>query len=141
MMASRDALAGAAVVDLFAGTGAMGIEALSRGAATATFVDSDGGAIEAIRANLGLTGLAGRAEVVRADVLRWLERGHAFDLAFVDPPYGFERWDRLLQLLDVELAVLESDRRVEVGAPWEAVVERRYGGTVVTLVNRQKGHA
>ncbi|HEX2063612.1 MAG TPA: 16S rRNA (guanine(966)-N(2))-methyltransferase RsmD [Acidimicrobiales bacterium] len=139
MLASRDAVDGATVLDLFAGTGAMGIEALSRGASAATFVESDGAAVEAIRANLALTGLGGGARVVRADALLWLEGGGAFDLAFVDPPYGFDGWDRLLRHLDAGRAVLESDRPVHVADPWEAVQDRRYGGTVVTLVHRKKG--
>ncbi len=139
MLTSRDAVAGATVLDLFAGTGAMGIEALSRGASAATFVESDGGAVRAIEANLALTGLADGARVVRADALRWLEGAGAFDLAFVDPPYDFEGWDRLLRRLEADVAVLESGRPLHLGEPWEAVQERRYGGTLVTLVHRKKG--
>lgn len=139
MLASRDAVDGATVLDLFAGTGAMGIEALSRGASDATFVESDAGAVEAIRANLALTGLGGSARVVRADALRWLEGSGAFDLAFVDPPYGFDGWGRLLEHLGAGLGVLESEGHLDLPEPWEAVQERRYGGTVVTLVHRKKG--
>src|SRR5438093_104252 len=68
-LASLDVIEGATVADLFAGSGAMGVEALSRGAASATFVDSSAAAVAAIRANLADTGLAGTATVVRADVL------------------------------------------------------------------------
>ena len=77
------------VADLFAGTGALGIEALSRGAATALFVDSGARAVRAIRENLARTGLEGSARVVRGDAGRALgrERG-PFDLVFLDPPYG-----------------------------------------------------
>lgn len=84
-------LRGKPFLDLFAGTGGAGIEALSRGAASATFVDSDGVAIEAIGRNLAATHLAGpAAEVVRSDGLTWLDRrprGEAFRALFVDPPY------------------------------------------------------
>jgi 16S rRNA (guanine966-N2)-methyltransferase len=87
-------LRGAIVLDLFAGSGAAGIEALSRGAAHATFVDRDARAIAVIHANLARTALAAgaRASVVRGDALSWLrDRGRAsgppFDLAVVDPPY------------------------------------------------------
>jgi 16S rRNA (guanine966-N2)-methyltransferase len=76
------------VVDLFAGTGALGIEALSRGAATALFVDSGARAVRAIRENLARTGLEGSASVVRADAGRALGREKGpFDLVFLDPPY------------------------------------------------------
>jgi 16S rRNA (guanine966-N2)-methyltransferase len=81
---------GAAFLDLFAGSGAAGLEALSRGAMHATFVERDVRAIQTIHANLERTGFAnvGRATIVRADVLAWLaDREDVFDLALVDPPY------------------------------------------------------
>jgi 16S rRNA (guanine966-N2)-methyltransferase len=80
-------VAGAKVLDLFSGSGAFGIEALSRGAATATFVDNHPKAIAAIKANLEKTRL--EATVVRSDVFRFLERTEQiFDLIFADPPYS-----------------------------------------------------
>ncbi len=79
---------GARVLDLFAGTGAVGIEALSRGAATALFVESSAGAIRTIRENLRRTGLEDRGEIRRAQVMRVLGAGEgAFDVVFLDPPY------------------------------------------------------
>lgn len=137
---SAGLVAGATVVDLFAGSGAMGIEALSRGARHATFVESAPAALAAIRANLAATGLAERAEVVRADVLRWLAGPPPpgpFDLAFVDPPYAFDRWDVLLARLPATVAVLESAAPVVVGEGWQVLRERRYGGTVVQTVSRK----
>jgi 16S rRNA (guanine966-N2)-methyltransferase len=87
-------LPGAIVLDLFAGSGAAGIEALSRGAAHATFVDRDARAVAAIKGNLARTALAtdDRAAVVRGDVLAWLRdparaSGRPADLAIIDPPY------------------------------------------------------
>jgi 16S rRNA (guanine966-N2)-methyltransferase len=83
-------LRGAAFLDLFAGSGAAGIEALSRGAAHATFVERDARAIGVIHANLERTGLAnvGRATIVRADAVAWLrDRSEVFDVVLVDPPY------------------------------------------------------
>jgi 16S rRNA (guanine966-N2)-methyltransferase len=78
----------ARVLDLFAGTGAMGIEALSRGAQTALFLDSSPQAVRAIAQNLQRTGLAERATVRRQDVLRALRQGvGSFDLVMLDPPY------------------------------------------------------
>jgi 16S rRNA (guanine966-N2)-methyltransferase len=82
-------LEGAEVLDLYAGTGALGIEALSRGAARATFVDSSHRAIQTIRTNLELTAFAAVAEVHRRDVLRFLQEGDdPFSLVFADPPYS-----------------------------------------------------
>ncbi len=86
------ALPGARVLDLYAGSGALGFEALSRGAARATFVDQLPASIRAVRANARALGVEPQAEVIRMDALRYLERleGLAFDVAFADPPYGHE---------------------------------------------------
>jgi 16S rRNA (guanine966-N2)-methyltransferase len=83
-------VSGARVLDLFAGTGALGIEALSRGASEAVFVENSREACSVIHANLSSTGLSGRGVVRRADAARWLARraGEPFDLAFLDPPYS-----------------------------------------------------
>ena len=135
MLASRDALEGAKVADLFAGTGALGIEALSRGASSATFVDHDRTAVRTVRANLAATGFADRATVVHGDVLRWLEEGRGVDLAFADPPYAFDAWGLLAARLRAALAVFESDREIDLGEGWDALLVRRYGGTVVTIAH------
>ena len=88
------------VLDLFAGTGGLGIEALSRGAASAVFIDSNSQSIEVIRRNLESTRLAERAEVYRNDArraLKLLERaGKPFDIIFLDPPYALKDCDALL---------------------------------------------
>ena len=125
---------GAAVLDLFAGTGAMGIEALSRGAGRATFVDSDRSALDAIRRNLDATKLAAAATVVRADGARFAAHDAVgFDLAVIDPPYAFDGWHDLLTALPVPVAVIESDREIDPGAGWAVMRSRRYGSTVVTI--------
>ncbi len=132
---SLSALQGAAVADLFAGTGALGIEALSRGAASATFVDADATAVRTIKANLAATGL--RGTVVQGDVLRFVEDGGVtFDVAFVDPPYAFTAWPELLDRLPATLVALESGSELDLGPRWETLRSRRYGGTVVTLARR-----
>jgi 16S rRNA (guanine966-N2)-methyltransferase len=77
----------AACADLYAGTGAIGIEALSRGAARCVFVDSSSAAVRTIRDNLDRTGLSDRGRVIRGDVARALPRDEPFDLVFLDPPY------------------------------------------------------
>jgi 16S rRNA (guanine966-N2)-methyltransferase len=86
-----EAVPGAAVLDLFAGTGALGIEALSRGAASATFVERNPAAVQTLRANLERTKLADLGSVVKGDVSRFVRgnsnQGGIFDLSFLDPPY------------------------------------------------------
>ena len=134
---SMGAVEEATVVDLYAGSGAMGIEALSRGAASATFVDDDAKAVAAVKANLAATGLEGT--VVRDDVLRWLQRVPTrFDLALLDPPYALddEGWAAVLGALDAEVAVLESGREVALPEPWRVLRSKRYGGTVVVIAGR-----
>jgi 16S rRNA (guanine966-N2)-methyltransferase len=128
----------ATVLDLFAGSGAMGIEALSRGAARATFVDSDLEARRAIEANLAVCGLTAAAEVVATPVDRFLAgaQQRRWDLAVLDPPYDFDGWPELLLDLPAETAVLESNRAVEPPFGWEVVRSKRYGRTHVVIATR-----
>ena len=135
-----DRVQGARVLDLFAGSGALGVEALSRGAASATFVDSAPAAIRALRANL--EALGAEAEVVRADALRWLRSAPAaarqYDLVFLDPPY--RRAGELGAPLSAALApvlaagalvVAEADRRAPLELSIPMTDERRYGDTLI----------
>ena len=115
----------------------MGVEALSRGATSATFVDHDPGALEAVRANLTAVGLSATSTtVLRAELPGWLERSGHFDLAFCDPPYSFGEWRSLLGWLQADVAILESADEIDVPAPWEVKRSRRYGGTLVTVVRQ-----
>jgi len=143
MVGSLVELRGATVADLFAGSGAMGIEALSRGARAVVFIDRAASALRTVRSNLAAAGLApAPATIVRADVLAWLSREAAqtvrppqrFDLALCDPPYAFVAWGELLGRLDASVAVLESNRPLEVPERWKVVRCKRYGGTLVTVV-------
>ena len=88
---------GARVLDLFAGTGQLGIEALSRGAASAVFVDQSQEAVKLIRENLDHTGLADRARITRGDSLQFLRSGEKFDIVFLDPPYGVGLLEKALE--------------------------------------------
>lgn len=135
---------GADVLDLFAGSGALGIEALSRGAATVTFVDRQERGLAILRQNLDALELKDRARVVRADVVRWLEASsdevtHA-SLVFLDPPYDDVVLERALKALDSVLiqatVVAEHSRRQVVPALARLQVDRqrRYGDTMVTVM-------
>lgn len=138
-------LHGAVVLDLFAGTGALGIEALSRGAARAVFVERDRAAVAAIRANLAALELDGsRAELRVGDARGALraarEAGETYDLVFVDPPYDHAReWaGELAELLPAVLGpgarvVVESDRRAPAGLPLAVAQSKRYGDTTITI--------
>jgi 16S rRNA (guanine966-N2)-methyltransferase len=130
---------GLRVLDLFAGSGALGIEALSRGAAEAVFVDSDPRAIAALRRNLAAIGAG--APVHRRDAFGWLEGADGtFDLVFVDPPYSSARLtggrlDELLPplLTDTSLTVTESDKRDPLLLTLPLIDERTYGDTRIAI--------
>jgi 16S rRNA (guanine966-N2)-methyltransferase len=135
---AMDVIDDATVVDLFAGTGALGIEALSRGARHVTFVDDSAAAIRTIGDNLTATDLAGtQATVVRSDVLRWLTNAPDVDAAFADPPYAFDDWRTLAGSVNARLLVVESDREPELGHGWEVLRAKRYGTTVVVTACRR----
>lgn len=140
-LGSLHAVIDATVLDLFAGSGALGIEALSRGAAHATFVDQDRAARAAVEQNLAATGLADRATVVASPVDRFLAAAgdRRWDLALIDPPYEQtdDGWLDLLDALPADLAVLESNREVEPPFGWEVIRSKRYGRTQVLFVARQ----
>lgn len=129
-------LDGAIVVDLFAGSGALGIEALSRGAERCTFVERDRAALVALRANIAALGLADRSTVVTGDVLAWVPAARGIDVAFADPPYEFDAWPRLLAMLDAGLVVAEAGAEVAAPDGWSARRARRYGRTWVTVLER-----
>jgi 16S rRNA (guanine966-N2)-methyltransferase len=133
-LGSLDAVEGANVLDLFAGSGALGIEALSRGAHSATFVDTSAKAIDAVTTNLAATGLTGT--VIRADAHRYDDG--PFDLALLDPPYATtdEEWAWLLDHVRAAVVVLESDRPLDLGASWEVLRTKRYGNTMVLIARR-----
>ena len=146
-------LDGASVLDLFAGSGAAGIEALSRGAASAVFVERDGRASKTIADNLRTTGLASTAAVVTADALTWLRRpatvdGPRFDVVVIDPPYAeTELLAVVLAELGAAHAPLAPAARVVAKHFWRdrpperigllaSERERRFGETALTFYRR-----
>ena len=133
---------GLRVLDLFAGSGALGIEALSRGAAQATLVDSARAANDAIRRNLEALGM--EAEVVAQPAMRFLgaalRDGRQYDLVFLDPPYrhastlGRELSSALMPILAADARVVaESDRRSPLGLELRLLDARRYGDTLIQI--------
>jgi len=136
----------ARVLDLFAGSGALGLEALSRGAASCVFVERDRGAARVIRSNLEKLRLTG-AVVVAGDVVPALRdetaRGRLYDLVLADPPY--DEWavhePELATMLPPVLAgdalvVVETSERVEPDLPLDLVTTRRYGSARITVFSR-----
>lgn len=137
-----DAVTGARVLDLFAGTGALGLEALSRGAARVAFVDDGTAARAILRRNIELMRAMGETDVWRRDATRMGEnRGPGFGLVFLDPPYGKGLGERALAscreggwLSPGAMIVWEEGAAPEVPAGFALLDQRRYGDTVVTLL-------
>lgn len=139
---------GRRVLDLFGGTGQMGIEALSRGAAHCTFVDVRKEAVGIIRENLSLTGLADQATVQQGDYLAFLTRCRdTFDVIFLDPPYGSGMLEKALESITAIDIVSENGIIVcengsttgwpSVPAPYRLQKEYRYGKIRTALYRRQ----
>lgn len=127
---------GAKVVDLFAGSGALGLEALSRGAAFAEFVELSAPGLKAIRTNADTLGASSRMHVHRGDALRFAKKlpVHAYDIAFADPPYNLGLAPKLAQCwLHTPFArVLGVEHDAREDMP-EGGDRRTYGGTAITI--------
>jgi 16S rRNA (guanine966-N2)-methyltransferase len=139
MSAVADVIPGARVLDLFAGSGALGLEALSRGAESAVFVENAPAALRALRENLDALGAGPRARVMRVDALRYVEglEAGAFDLAFADPPYGqgfaAALLERFARVPFAGLLCVEHGRGDEL-PELPGARTRRYGDTSLTFV-------
>jgi 16S rRNA (guanine966-N2)-methyltransferase len=135
----RGTVAGARVLDAFAGTGALGLEALSRGAAHATFVEHGRAALAALRANVAACGAADRASVLAGDVTR-LPPGEPFSLIFLDPPYGqglveaaLAALARARRIAPGALVVAEAGRDETLPAAGDLLAERAHGGAKIVI--------
>ncbi len=145
LFSSLGALDGESVLDLFAGSGALGLEALSRGAHRAVFVERDDRALAALRANVAALKLSGEQATIRGQDARGAlraarTRGETYDLVFLDPPYrhgtGFAGMlaDSLTDVLcDGARVVCESDRRAPLALTIPRQYERCYGDTLITI--------
>ncbi|MCJ8140659.1 16S rRNA (guanine(966)-N(2))-methyltransferase RsmD [Falsirhodobacter halotolerans] len=137
-------LADARVLDLFAGTGALGLEAISRGAARATFVDDGTAARTLLRRNIDLTRTADTTEIIRRDATRLGDvRGAAYDLVFLDPPYARGLGERALAsavaggwLTDDALILWEEGTPPVIPQGFDQLDQRRYGETLVTILRK-----
>jgi 16S rRNA (guanine966-N2)-methyltransferase len=149
LFAMLEDVGGARVLDLFAGSGALGVEALSRGAAAAVFVERDTRVLRTLRANLASLELtAPTAQVRRSDALTALRsarrRKETYDLVFIDPPYAQARsWGNELTAVLAPLltaaarVVVEADRRAPLQLDMQIERERRYGDTTIRIYRHQ----
>ena len=146
-----DRMEGARVLDLFSGTGALGIEALSRGALFSLFIEESAEGRALIRENIEALGLQGRTKLFRRDATRLGTVGtmQPFSLLFADPPYGKGLGERALQsaldggwLTEDALCVVEetSDARFATGAGFDLIDERRYGDTTIRFLKRVRAN-
>ncbi|MEJ6395742.1 16S rRNA (guanine(966)-N(2))-methyltransferase RsmD [Gymnodinialimonas sp. 2305UL16-5] len=136
-----DLVTGRRVLDLFAGSGALGLEALSRGAVQATFVDSGQAARALLRENIALCSAQGITKVFRKDAREIGAVRVPVDLVFLDPPYGQGLGEEVLDVLLDEgwlasgaIVVWEEAAPPIVPAPFETLDQRQYGGTTITLL-------
>ena len=141
---------GASVLDLFAGTGNLGIEALSRGASRATFVEWETASVRMLRENLERLGLSRKAQVLQENcfkaIRRLLRHGVKFDIAFMDPPYNIEVTTKFLRSLSrcdiltpiAILVVRHSSKQAPLGEkePWRLLRQEVYGATAVSFYER-----
>jgi 16S rRNA (guanine966-N2)-methyltransferase len=130
-----DALTGARVLDLFAGSGALGLEALSRGATSATFVELNPPSLRALEQNITTLGVGNLATVHRGDAMRYAERlpEGAFDVVFADPPYSMDHASRLVTLFREHPfgRILSVEHRSDLELAGDQT--RRYGDTAITF--------
>jgi 16S rRNA (guanine966-N2)-methyltransferase len=140
-LVSLGAVEDAKVVDLFAGSGAMGIEALSRGAASCAFLERDRKALDSIRHNIKTLQLIDNTTVLSGDVMTNVVALRNVDLVLADPPYDFDRWADLLTVLNLVIApggvvVTESGREIQPPEGWQAIRSKRYGRAWVAFLQR-----
>jgi 16S rRNA (guanine(966)-N(2))-methyltransferase RsmD len=140
---------GAKVLDLFAGTGAMGLEALSRGAQFCFFVDNGAEAVRIIRENVQLCAAMDRSRIIQGKVssaiVRLCSEGELFDLIFMDPPYGKGYMEKTLQIIgpvasDTTLVIAEQHIKDEPPLVpvlvWQKKLDRKYGDTLISVYSR-----
>lgn len=138
---------GRRVLDLFAGTGQLGIEAISRGAAAVTFVDNSADSVKLIRENLRICGFEDKAMVYTTDSLRYLEYDEKFDIILVDPPYKAEltdkavskifQFDKLKENGIILTEMCEGTELPEITQPYKLAKQYKYGRVVLVKIVRE----
>lgn len=134
-LGSAGLLDGALVADLFAGSGAIGIEALSRGADRCVFVERDRAALNALNDNIDALDLRDRSKVMASDAMSVAATIDA-DIVFADPPYDFDAWADLLGRVTADVVVAESGATIAAPHGWEVTREKKYGRSRVTFLER-----
>lgn len=143
-------MVGAVVLDLFTGSGALGLEAVSRGAKNVVFVDSDAQSIALLKRNLEHMGSPENVEIVKNDftnAIKLFQNSQKFDIVFVDPPYDSEYYGMTAELLHKyrvlaknAVIIMESDKRLTLDiAGIEVVKEKKYGATFLTYCRMLEG--
>jgi 16S rRNA (guanine966-N2)-methyltransferase len=140
MLESRGGLYDLVVADLYCGSGAMGIEAMSRGAAKVYFVDDDTACLAAVKLNLEPLGFDAEAVFVRAMLPSWSPPDD-LDLVLADPPYGPLDLAGLLGDVVARRVMVENDRHMEAPEGWIVTKTKRYGTTLVTMLEPDEGGA
>ena len=135
-LGSAGVLDGALVADLFAGTGAVGIEAISRGAAHCTFVERDRNALRALEENVDTLDLGDRSRIMRSDAMQ-AALTLDVDIVFADPPYDFDAWDEFLTNVRADVVIAESGRGFGEPTGWTVTRSKRYGRAWVSFLERQ----
>lgn len=141
----REDVIGCRVLDLFAGSGQLGIEALSRGAKEAVFVDVSATSLKLVKDNLMLCGFNGKT--VREDALDYLQHAEPFDLIFIDPPYDSDYYEKVLEkiklfdiLTDGGIMIVETRRNKElpdIGCPFKMLKEYGYGSVKISTYTKE----
>lgn len=150
MLANRIEMDGAVVLDLFAGSGSLGIEALSRGAVHATFVENDPEASNYIEKNVQMLGCEEQTEIAETDALSYIIRcKDSFDLIFADPPYKFDETRQIPEMI-FKANILKkhgylliehaTDLKFDSSGLYHAGHEKRFGRTVVTFLRHHSNH-
>lgn len=137
-----DDLPDARVVDLFAGSGAVGLEALSRGATSCDFVENDPAALHALKANVAAVRVPNRTRIFKRDAIPFVEKidRMAYDVAFADPPYGSRKLDRIVnRWMEIPFCtVLAVEHAIDYPIRLKGVQSRQVGDSRVTVLRETK---
>lgn len=127
---------GLVVYDLFAGSGSFGLEALSRGASSVTFVENSPGAVRVIEKNIQKLGFSDKATVLKGLAQTAVSAMDRVDVAFCDPPYADDPWRLLLPQIQADILVGHAEADIELTEEWDELRRRRYGRAKIVIAQR-----